>query len=230
MHRIRIAGFAGLLTILVAACSSQPSTTPATSTTPIPSLPPASSAPALPSATESASAEASASVPALPSGLSGLNFHGAPDLEAVLPDTVNGSQVVKMSFNGEQLQQLGSAMGQMQFGEVMQQAGIDPSTVSVALGTVGSGDSGAQVSAMKAAGADASRLRQALENAAAKNASEKVTWGSETVGGKSVTTATVTTPERPAPTKIYVYVNGDTIFQVVATDANLAASLLTALP
>jgi hypothetical protein len=231
MNRLQTAGLAGLLAILVAACSSQPSTTPATSTSPIPSsqAPVATPSPSVseaPASTEPSS-EASAGA-SLPDFLGGL--HGAPDLEALLPDTLGGQPAIKMSFDGEQIQQLGSATGQTEFEDVFSQLDVDPADASIAIAT-SQAAGGSVVTAFRTPGVDEAKLLDAMKQAAAQGATEKVTWATETVGGKSVVTAAISEVESANPnTKVYMYLKDDTLYQIITADETIATEAISALP
>jgi hypothetical protein len=225
MHRIRIVGLAGLLTIVVAACSSQASTTPSTSTTPIASEPPASSPPATPSAAESQSAGASASASA---GIPGIgDLHAAPDLEATLPDQLGGQPMQKLSFAGDAFSQMGST-GDQEFKDFLERLNAQPQDISVAVAGGEIGTNSVSVAAFRVKGANADTLETEFRNSMDQDASQKLTWTDETIGGKSV--VTTTDPADTEQGKVYVYAKGDTIFFVTSPDPSVATEAITKLP
>jgi hypothetical protein len=225
MHRIRIAGIAGLLALVVAACSSQASTTPSPSTTPIPSEPPASSAAATPSAAQSAGTEASASASA---GIPGIgDFHAAPDLEATLPDQLAGQPLQKLSFAGDAFSQMGSTRDQ-EFKDFLERLNAQPEDISVAVAGGEIGTNSVSVAAFRVKGANGDTLETEFRNSMDQDASQKLNWSDETIGGKSV--VTTTDPADAEQGKVYVYAKGDTIFFVTSPDASIATEAITQLP
>jgi hypothetical protein len=221
MNRRFAAGFAGLLTILLAACSSGASSTPSASTAAVVSPSASEAAPPVEtSASASASEMASASggVPGLPG-----DFHGAPDLEALLPRQLGGQQLQVVSFTGDTFMNMGNT-GDQSFKDFLDRLGAEPKDISVAIAAA-AGDTSSSVTVFRARGTDQSQLENEFESVIQEDASGKLTWRDETIGGKSVKTTT-----KPEEGNLYMYAKGDTIFVVMTTDASVAEEALSQLP
>jgi len=192
-----------LLALPVAACSSGGAST---STTP--------SATVEPSAADSgAGAE-----PSLPSE--------AQDLEALIPDTVGGVTLQKLSMRGNEFANSGSASAEAE--EFLRNLGVSPDDVSVAIGFGVSADnsSGAAVFVFRAEGADSDRLLQTFKDATDAERDAPLDWESVTVGGKQVERAT--DPEQG--NRVYLYVTGDLLVFVATSNEDDAAEVLAGLP
>jgi hypothetical protein len=223
MNRRLAAGFAGLLTILLAACSSGASSTPSASTAPVVSASPSQAAPSVEasasaSASESEVAAASGGVPGLPG-----DFHGAPDLEALLPKQLGGQQLQVVSFTGETFMSMGNT-GDPSFKDFLDRLGVEPKDISVAI-AAGSGDTSSSVTVFRAQGTDQSQLEDEFESSIQQDAGGKLVWKDETIGGKSVKTTS-----DPDQGNLYIYAKGDTIFVVTTRDASVAEEALSELP
>jgi heat shock protein HslJ len=207
MNRMRMAGLAGLLTVLVAACSSNAgaSATP----TPTPE----------PTATPAASATASGGIPFPSIGNSDTA------LESLLPDAVDGITLQKYSMKGNEF--MGSAQADPQTQAFLNALGVSPSDISVAFGfgVDIANQSALGVFAFKAPGAGADRLLTVFKTAAAQG-DTTYDWQSATVSGKSVQQASE--PSDPT-TQIYLYPTNDVLF-LVTGNAGPAADALSALP
>ncbi len=217
MNRFRSAGLAGLLALLVAGCSSSPSSSPSSSAVGVASP---TEAP-----TPSPTVAATSSEAALPSvGLP----HSAPDLEALLPGQLGGKTLQKMSMTGAEFMTNGS--DNTEFAAFLQRLNAKPEDVSVALAvdaTDASGSSG--IFAFRVKGADSGALEQEMKTSMESGATG-VTWSSETVGGKQVQAAKISSSGSPADQTTYLYTKQDIVFAVITADASAADEALSALP
>ncbi|HEX3266138.1 MAG TPA: hypothetical protein VHR16_10765 [Candidatus Limnocylindrales bacterium] len=139
---------------------------------------------------------------ALPSG-----FNADKDLEALLPDSIAGETVTKLSMTGDSFMGIGQGTEDLQ--KVLDQFGKSPSDLSVAFG----GTSKASIVAFRIKGVDGGKIFDAFAAAA----------GNRDVGSIS----DVTIAGKPAKkvvdssgSTIYLYATGDAIITV--TDANSA--------
>jgi hypothetical protein len=145
-------------------------------------------------------------------------FHGAPDLEAVLPATMCGAPSLKFSFGGASF---GAAAGQIPafFGDFVGATGKSMADVSFASATSTGSGSCADINAFKVNGLDESSLKgfyQTMET------SDGNTPTDANVGGKNVVKTTDGN---------YAYFKGDTVFVVDASgDDAAAATSLQLLP
>ena len=191
-----------LLALAIAACSSGGATVSPT-----------------PSATaEPSSPVASGAEPSLPSD--------AADLEALIPDTVGGVTLQKLSMRGNEFANSGSASAEAE--EFLRNLGVSPDDVSVAIGFGISPDSGsgAAVFVFKAVGADSERLLQTFKDATDAERDTPLDWESVNVGGKQVERAT--DPEQES--RVYLYVTGDLLVFVATANEDDAAEVLAGLP
>jgi hypothetical protein len=217
MNRRFAAGFAGLLTILLAACSSGASSTPSASTAPVVSASPSQAAPSVEaSASASASADASVALPSLPNSDTAL--------EDLLPDELGGQPLQKTSMKGADFLDSGTTDNQ-DFKDFLERLGAQPDDISVAIGFALTGDSQNSIFAFRVKGVAQDKLTDEFKTSIEQDSSTKLTWQDETIGGKSVVTTT-----DPDQGKIYVYPKGDTIFFVTSTDASVAEEALSQLP
>jgi hypothetical protein len=215
MNRRIAAGLAGLLTILLAACSSGASSTPSASTAPVVSASASEAAPSV-EASASASADASVALPSLPNSDTAL--------EDLLPDELGGQPLQKTSMKGADFLDSGTTDNQ-DFKDFLQRLGAQPDDISVAIGFAMTGDSQNSIFAFRVKGVAQDKLTDEFKTSIEQDSSTKLTWQDETIGGKSVVTTT-----DPDQGKIYVYPKGDTIFFVTSTDASVAEEALSQLP
>lgn len=199
-----------LLAFAVAACSSG-----GASTSPTPSVP--ASSPSATSAEPSAASSESAE-PSLPSG--------AEDLEALIPDTIGGVTLQKLSMRGNEFANSGSASPEAE--EFLRNLGVSPDDVSVAIGFGVSAESGTGVAvfAFRAEGADSGRLLQTFKDATDAERDAPLAWESVNIGGKQVERAT--DPEQN--NRVYLYVTGDLLVFVATTNEDDAAEVLGGMP
>lgn len=146
------------------------------------------------------------------------------ELEALIPDTVGGVTMSKTSTQGnDYLVSSGADPAIVQF---LQDLGVSPSDVSMAVGTGFSADSstGVVILVFRAAGADSARLVSAFKAATDADSSSPLAWSSTTLGGKQVEQA-----DNGGQTT-YLYVKGDVLFFISATDTTFAEEILSGLP
>ena len=187
-----------LLALAAAACSSG-----GASTSPTPSAPASVEPPAQPS---------------LPSGVE--------DLEALIPDTIGGMTLQRLSMQGDQF--VGSDDAAVEFQQFLRGLGVSPDEVSIAVGfgAAPDGGSGVAVFAFKAEGADSGRLMGAMQDAIDAESDAPLTWEAATVGGKSV--QRTADPDQRGMT--YLYVTGDLLVFVATTNEDDAAEVLGGMP
>lgn len=151
----------------------------------------------------------------------------APELAALLPDEIGGTETLKLSMSGEELMAAGGEQGvEPEFQEFLDQVGGDPSSISVAFSFAMSADA-AGVFAFRVEGADADALLSAFQAAQEAETGDVIDWQPAEVAGKSVLVAE--DPETPG-SQIYLYVAQDIIFVVTAADESLAEEILGGLP
>ena len=202
--------------LTVAACGgagASPSTlAPASATPSAPSLAPsvAASIPPAPSA-----AIASASPAGLP--------HGAPDLEATLPDRFGDQPIFKFSVASAELaaNPAGASLT-----DLIEQAGGDPATIQIAFGNNPPTPT-FNLIALRGAGVDGAKLVDAY--IAASIAGGDSSGSSATaIGGRSATRV-ISKAANPLG-DIWVYAAGDTMYGVQSKDEALVGQLIAELP
>lgn len=210
MLRPRFAGLAaiGTLLIIAAACSSGASSTPTPTPTPTPEPTPSGSS-------------------VLPSGfpVGSFDLNGDPSLAATLPGSVGGYTLQTFSMRGDMFMNSGT-VSDPSFQKFLDSVGASLSDVSVAVGSATAGTDVFTIVAFRVAGASASALQQ--EFLGALSTSGQVSgWGTQSIGGKSVSVATNTGSEGG---DLYAYVTGDTLYYIVTTNSSLAEQGLSQLP
>ena len=205
MKRPAIAAFAGLLTVVLAACSSSGGATP--SPTPSPT----------PVPTPSAGASASGALPSfnLPSN--------AKELEALLPDTLGGAKVTKASMKGSDF--VNSSSSNAELKAWLDSVGKSLNDVSAAFGFVASGTSSSAVFAFRVAGVDNGKLIDEFKKSS-DTSGPAMTWTSANVGGKNVQKAT----DSSQNATVYLYGSADLMFIVETNDPAIAQEALSHLP
>jgi hypothetical protein len=194
-----------LLASAVAACSSGGAT--------------ASPTPSVPTTVEpSAASSSEGAAPSLPSG--------AEDLEALIPDTIGGVALQKLSMQGNEFANSGSASAEAE--EFLRTLGVSPDDVSVAIGFGLASDTGSGVAVFvfRAQGAESDRLLQAFKDATDAERETPLEWESVNVGGKQVERAT--DPEQG--NRVYLYVKDDLLAFVATTSEDDAAEVLGGMP
>jgi hypothetical protein len=161
-------------------------------------------------------------VAASPSGSAAV-ISEAPELEALLPDTIAGEQTQKLSMKGDTL--MAGGVVDSSFTDFLGRLDAEPSDVAVAFATAVNAES--QAFAYQVAGTQpGDLLREFQGSVAASDGGSDVTWEAATVGGKDVQRGTSSSNEK----RIYLLPHGDTIFVVVTGDATIADEILAALP
>lgn len=146
------------------------------------------------------------------------------DLEALIPSTIGGLTMTKSSSKGNDY--LSSSDKTPEMVKFLQDTGVSPSDVSIAIGSGYSADVSSSVFmfVIRAKGADSGRLMSAFKNASNTAGATPVEWASANVGGKSVETA----GSNGATT--YLYVKGDVLFWITTTTPALANEVIGGLP
>jgi hypothetical protein len=163
-------------------------------------------------------------LPPLPSGLGSFaipSFNQDRELEGLLPDTLGGAPVTKLSMTGDTMLAAG---GSPELAAVLQQFNKAPSDLSVAIGGTTSG-TGVGLFAYRIKGVDANQFFQTFLTAAqAEDPGMTVT--DMTLAGKAVKKV-VTSDET-----LYLYASGDVLFAVGGENAPeaLLTEALAALP
>ena len=195
--------------LLVAACGG--SASPAPSAAASAASQPAASAPA---ATDQPSATDNGSVPNV-----SLSPGSAPELEAMLPSTVNGVAFGRTSFGGAAMP-AGIPIGSGDLATFLQQNGKTLADVNIAMATpTDTAKAATFVMAFQVKGVDGTKLADAL-GATTGNDLTKAT-----VGGKQVLQAGV------SGMGVVLYVKGDVVFYILALgETSLTDGILAALP
>jgi hypothetical protein len=220
------------IAIAAAACGSSATQAPTSAptpaaVTPAPETPaPATPAPVATSAPEettapeeTAGAGESLALPSL--DLGSFLQHQNPDLEAKLPDTLNGATLVKASYKG--LSSIAGSGGSDPFAGALGSLGANAENLTFAVAFDMTGGSEAGYLAYQIPGMDAKGFLDLMTSAVGQgDPTTKI--GTANVGGKNVTTATGSSGT------VYLYANGDVLYGVFAPDETQAAAALQALP
>ena len=209
MYRLSLTVMVGL-TLLLAACSGAPAnSSPAADAT--------ADQDGRPTAAETGGEDdgsASETEDAGDDGAGGANPGGATDLEALLPDEVNGVQLTKSSFSGEQIETAGFSLD-----DLVAAAGVSPDDISLAMAN---DQSGGQISiiAIRIEGRSGEQALEALLESDTTGLAEAVREA--TVGGKEVLVSEI-------GGAIYLYAADDVVFELLADEAS-AEDALSQLP
>jgi hypothetical protein len=145
--------------------------------------------------------------------------HAAPDLEALLPNSVESVPLLKSSTVGAR----GNAF-QRSIAASLRRLGKDPADLRFASGADYSNRISAEVGVFEAPRVGSAALTGAIiEGTRRSQGSLRV--GGGTVGGKLVTTLLF-----PGSSRLYLYGSGDRVFYVGSTDPQQAAGILRKLP
>lgn len=152
----------------------------------------------------------------------------APELEAILPDEIDGAETVKFSMDGPELMadQEGSGVDP-EFIAFLERLDAQPEDISIAFAfsfTEAGGSSG--IGAFRVEGAGSDELEREFM-ATMETDGAVVDWQSASVGGKDVQTAADPDTEG---NMVYIYTAGDIVFFVTTPDEDVAAELLEPLP
>jgi len=177
---------------------------------------PAASVPAasVPAASDQPSATDNGSAPNV-----SLSPGSAPELEAMLPSTVNGVAFARTSFGGAAMP-AGMPIGSGDLATFLQQNGKTLADVNIAMATpTDTAKAATFVMAFQVKGVDGAKLADAL-GATTGNDLTKAT-----VGGKQVLQAGV------SGMGVVLYVKGDVVFYILALgETSLTDGILAALP
>jgi hypothetical protein len=146
------------------------------------------------------------------------------DLEALIPDTVGDLTMQKTSMQGNQyLLDPDSDPATVQF---LQDVGVSPNDISMAIGFGFNEDfsSNAAMFVVRAEGANSDALLNAFKNAMDSDTASPLEWSNATVGGKQVQVSSADSGDT------YLYVKGDTVFWITASDPANAEEVLSDLP
>jgi len=204
----RVLGGALATALLLAACGGSASPAPSAAASAA-SVPAASvSAPDQPSAPDNGSAPNVS-----------LSPGSAPELEAMLPSTVNGVAFARTSFGGAAMP-AGMPIGSGDLATFLQQNGKTLADVNIAMATpTDTAKAATFVMAFQVKGVDGAKLADAL-GATTGNDLTKAT-----VGGKQVLQAGV------SGMGVVLYVKGDVVFYILALgETSLTDGILAALP
>ncbi|MEO8272710.1 MAG: hypothetical protein ABI620_01420 [Chloroflexota bacterium] len=180
----------------------------------------ASTAPATQAATLAPATTPLATQPATTGGPSLdplASFHGAQDLEALLPDDIAGVPMIKASISGEDY--MSSLGGNEELANALTALNKTPADLKVAFGSAGTGT----IFAFQVNGVPGAQILSALF--AAQTEGSTVT--DITLGGKAVKKVIASGETTPS----YIYATQDVVFVALAgiTDAQLDA-MFAALP
>lgn len=138
--------------------------------------------------------------------------HDAAALEAILPEEVGGIELNRNSFQGSESIEAGG------FNVEAAAQSVGRSVDDVMIATATDDEGSIYIFAMHIEGAQGDQLRDAYQ----EEFEEFEVTEEQNVGGKDVVTA--------AAGGIYIYTTGELFFQVMASDAELAADALSKLP
>jgi hypothetical protein len=203
-----------LLTLVVAACSSDGGNASAAASAPPTAEPTPEATPA-----PSDDGDPLGSLGAIPS----FDLDGDPELAGRFPDTVDGQPLEIQSLSAEAFAAMPS---DPTFDEFLGRIGAEATDVSFAFGGADFGDSVLSVGAFRVRGASQDELQREYI-AASQEAGEAADLSEETIGGKDVMTAADPTGE--SDVRVFIYTKDDTLYFLTGSEAH-AAEILEALP
>lgn len=187
--------------------------------------PAASTGAAVPTETAAASSSIAASVlPSAAASPSGTPQHAAPDLEALLPHTVNGTALETQSTDGAT--GLGTDASSKSLLASLQALGKKASDLQIAAAYDPLGSLDLNLIAFRAAGVTGSALKQEVLKSWLAGAGSGIHTSNVTVGGKQV----VKVDYGDGGTVDYLYAHDAVVIDVASSDANLAGQVLASLP
>ncbi len=203
--------------VLVAACGSSSTPAPTVGPNGGSASAPASAAPAASPVAAASQQPAASDNGTLPGG--GLIPGSAPELEAMLPSSINGVAFQKTSFGGSAWP-AGIPIGQSDLETFLQQNGKSLSDVNVAMATPSdTSKAGTILMAFQVKGVDGTKLANVLGGTSGSDLT------TATVGGKQVLQAGL------PGMGVVLYVKNDVVFYVLALgDASLTDAIVAALP
>jgi hypothetical protein len=194
--------------------ASQPASAAAATEAPATAAP-ATAAPTAPAATEAPATAAPTAGGAQPSFVAGA----AGDLEALLPDEINGNKLMKTSFDGASLGASGVGIDTGALGPLLKKYGKSVSDVRMALATTAAegGAPAAMVVALQIKGVPAAEL-MTLTGSTTQNLKKT------TIAGKDVLATDA------GGFSVVVYPKDDLMFEIVLADAATTEAILSKLP
>lgn len=205
-----------VVALAVAACGggdASPSASAVASLAPAAPSPAATTAESLPIGPSAAIA--SASPVAVP--------HGAPDLEATLPDRIGDQPIFKFSVASAEL---AASPAGASLTSLIEQAGGDPATTEIAFGN-NPPNATFNLIALRGSGVDGAKLVDAYI-AASIAGGDSSSSAAATIGSRTATRV-VSKATNPLG-DIWVYAAGDTMYGVQSKDEALVAQLIAELP
>jgi len=142
------------------------------------------------------------------------------DLEALIPDTVGGLTMQKLSMRGSEFL-LGEDPDPATV-TFLEDLGVSPSDVSVAFGF--SQDGSVVMVLFRAEGADSGQLLSGFKQASGASAESPMEWSSATVAGKQVEVA------NDGASTTYLYAMDDILVFLATADSAAAEEVLGGLP
>jgi hypothetical protein len=203
-----------LLTLVVAACSSDGGNASAAASAPPTAEPTPEATPA-----PSDDGDPLGSLGAIPS----FDLDGDPELAGRFPDTVDGQELQLQSLSAEAFAAMPS---DPTFDEFLDRIGAEATDVSIAFGGADFGDSVLSVGAFRVRGASQDDLQREFI-AASQETGEAEDLSEETIGGKDVMTAADPTGE--SDVRVFIYTKDDTLYFLTGSEAH-AAEILEVLP
>ena len=179
-----------------------------------------------PSPSSSSSAAPSVAGPSVagPSvAASAASRHGDPELEALLPDTLNGVTLTRESQRGVDLSQQSPALA-----AYLRSLGKTLEDFTLASAYSSSGDIKAQVGAWRIRGADSALLMPGFVEAVQADSTTKLTVTEASIAGHDVTQ--IGGPGQLTQGPLYAFVRGDTVLFVQTTDPAIAPEALSSMP
>jgi len=169
-----------------------------------------------------ASVAASEAQPSEGGNLPSFSAGVVADLEALIPDTVGGVTVQKVSMAGSEF--LISPDSDDALVEFVEDIGVGPTDISMASGSALTSEGVFLMFVIRAAGADSTTLVSAFKEAQSASMATPLQWSSATIGGKQVDEADL------GGQSTYIYAMGDVLVWVVASDTAAAEEVLGGLP
>lgn len=206
-----IAAVAALLTAL-AACNAAASPSPSPSASPSPSG----------GAAASGSPSAAPSVSESPEPV--VDYHGAPDLEARLPDEIGGVALAKVSLTGPDFMKLGTPTGQGQMTSLLTELGRTPDDLAVAEAYDPSQILTFKEGLFRVAGADTVQLLGLWVASQQAAESNRLQVSNTTVSGRDLTR--ITDPSIDVGGTTYAFAEGDTLWLIATDDQALLEEAL----
>ncbi len=209
-----------VLAAVVAACGTSSATPGPTTQTGIP--------PASPAAPASALASGVPASPAPETPEPSVDRHGVPELEALLPASVGGVALERLSLTGADFHALGTDDSRARLDDMLEALGRTMADLAVADAGDPTGRAVLEVGILRVAGSEPARLLSewAASNQAVKPGQIAVT--SATIDGRRLTKLVDST--RPVGGSTWAFAIGDTIFLVAADDPALLSDALAKLP